>query len=164
MNNSRLNIRLRALRLGLCLCLGMILLPMNSLSSVGPPGLVLNIYTEENQHQFPLGDSIKLTLVIKNDTGEPALTEREFSKIELYTSLVVIDPAGNAYYLEKAALGHIMPPPFFWKGEAWSPAEALPPDFVRSATITDITELVPVMKTLPGWYTLDPRIRRGGRP
>lgn len=159
MNKSRFNIGVRALSLGLCLYLGTVLFPTDSVWSVGSPGLSLSIYTEQNQYQFPLGDPIKLTLVVKNVSGQPQFTERGFSKIEIHRSVVVTDPAGNSYYLDKAPLGHVMPPPFFWQGQSWGPAEVLPADFVRSATITDITEFVPTMKTTPGWYTLEMRLQ-----
>ena len=141
------------------LCFWMVLMSLSSSSvwSIESPGLSLSIYTEDDRYQFLLGVPIKLTMVMKNVTGEPVLTERGFSMIELYRALAVTDPAGNTNNLDQGALGHIMPPPFFWKGESWSPAESLPGGFVQSQTINDIRELVPAMKTTPGWYTLEIR-------
>ena len=120
-------------------------------------GLTLNLYIDEDhpELQFLLGSPIKLTMVIANTSERPIHTERGFSQVELYHSLFITDPGGKRHTVGPGTTAHKMPPPFFINGLAWSLAETLTADWVRSANIYDLCELLPMMKKTPGWYTIE---------
>ena len=122
------------------------------------PGLTLNLFTDPNHpdFKFQLGaDAIPLIIVIKNIAGKAIDTERGFSSLELYNSVIVTDPTGTKHNLKQGDELHKMPPPYFLKGRAWSLAEALPADWVRSAAIDDLRKYVPIMGAVPGWYRIE---------
>jgi hypothetical protein len=74
--------------------------------------------------------------------------------VELHHSLIVIDPGGKRYELRQKNEAHAMPPPYFLNNKPWGPAETLRVNWARSATIEDLTELIPMMKKTAGWYTI----------
>jgi len=120
--------------------------------------LGLDLYTSQNQTQYALGSPIGVSIVVKNVSGFPTNTDRGFSEIDLYNSLILTDPSGTAfkYSEQERALDH--PPPFFLEGRAAVPAETLPSTWVRTTTIDDLTNLFTMMKTNPGWYTLEAQL------
>lgn len=121
-------------------------------------GLSLGLHpdTAHPDLKFILGqEPVKLIMVISNNTGEPITTDRGFSQVELHHSLIVIDPGGKRHELRQEDKDHKMPQAFPREGQLWLLAEILPADWVRSVTIEDLTELIPMMKTTPGWYTIE---------
>jgi len=122
------------------------------------PGLTLNLYTNPDHpdFKFQLGaDAIPLIIVIQNITSKAIDTERGFSSLELYNSVIVTDPTGTKHYLKQGDESHKMPAPYFLNGRPWSLAETLPADWVRSADIDDLRNQVPIMNTTPGWYRIE---------
>lgn len=121
-------------------------------------GLTLSLHadTAHVDLKFILGqEPIKLIMVIRNNTGGPITTDRGFSQVELHHSLIVIDPGGKRHELRQKNEAHKMPPPYFLSNKPWGPAETLQADWVRSVSIEDLTELIPMMKTTAGWYTIE---------
>jgi hypothetical protein len=123
------------------------------------PGLSLNIYVEPGTGEaleYGLDvDPVKLFLVLKNESGRAIVTERDFSLEELHHSLIITDPNGARHILRPSDEIHKMPMPFFINEKAWSPAEKLPADWVKSTAIDDLREKVPVMFSTAGWYTIE---------
>ena len=123
------------------------------------PGLSLNIYVEPGAGEaleYNLGeDPVKLFLVLKNESSRVVVTERDFSLEELHHSLIITDPNGVRHILRPVDETHKMPIPYFIDEKAWSPAEKLSADWVKSTTIDDLREKVPVMLTTSGWYTIE---------
>jgi hypothetical protein len=133
------------------LCYGLVL-------GYDSPGIVLRIYgdQEHSQLQYILGqEPVHIVVVISNTAESPLLTERGFSQVELRHTLVITDPQGVKYSLSAGEMLHKMPIPFFLNDRPWGFAESLPLGWVRSVTIEDLTELVTVMKTKAGWYTIE---------
>ena len=120
-------------------------------------GLSLSLHpdTAHADLKFTLGEPIKLIMVISNNTGSPITTDRGFSQVELHHSLILTDPGGKRHELVQENKAHKMPQAFPRNGQLWLLAETLPADWVRSVTIEDLTELIPMMKTTPGWYTIE---------
>ncbi len=119
-------------------------------------GLSLGLYLPQGEGpQYDLGSPVKVILVIKNVTGFTLKTERGFSQVDFYQSLILTDPSGKVYKLTQATKALDMPPPFFLNGRAAIPAEALPADWARTVTVNDLTDLFPMMKTNPGWYSVE---------
>ena len=123
------------------------------------PGLSLNIYVEPGAgggFEYDLGkDPVKLFLVLENTSNRTIVTERDFSTEELQHSLIVTDPNRVRHILRPSDDNHKMPIPFFINEKAWSPAEKLPADWVKSTVINDLREKVPVMFSAAGWYTIE---------
>ena len=123
-------------------------------------GLSLSLYTDEahSDLQFELGqEPILLIMEIRNDTGLPIVTDRGFSQVELYRSLIMTDPAAVRHIIQHEDEANKMPSPFVINNKPWALAETLPADWVRSVTIVDLSELFPMMKNTPGWYTIEAR-------
>jgi len=120
-------------------------------------GLTLSIHADPDHTdlKFTLGEAVALIMVISNDTQGPITTDKGFSQVELHHSLIVIDPGGKRHELRQKNEAHKMPPPFFLNDQPWGLAETLPGDWVRSVTIEDLSELIPMMKTTAGWYTIE---------
>lgn len=124
---------------------------------IDTPGLKLNLYTDPGHPDFKFQldqDPIPLIIVIKNIAGTTIHTARGFSGLELYKAVIVTDPTGARHYLKQGDHSHKMPVPYFLSGRPWSLAEALPATWVRSATIDDIRDRVPIMLTTAGWYKI----------
>lgn len=124
-------------------------------------GMDLSLYADQTAPpdlQYALGSPIKVILVIKNVSGFTAATERWFSQVDLYKSLIVMDPAGKHYKYSEATKAVDMPPPFFLAGQPAIPAEVLQSGWARTITLEDLRELFPMMKTDPGWYTLEANV------
>jgi hypothetical protein len=122
------------------------------------PGVSLNIYVDQDYENltYDLGeDSVALIIVLKNTANREIVTERGFSQEELHHALIVTDPNGVRHVLRPGDEAHKMPIPFFISDQAWSLAEKLPADWVKSATIVDLREHVPVMFSTAGWYTIE---------
>jgi hypothetical protein len=123
------------------------------------PGLSLNIYVEPGAGEaleYGLDvDPVKLFLVLKNESGRAIVTERNFSLEELHHSLIITDPNGARHILRPSDEIHKMPMPFFINEKAWSPAEKLPVNWVKSTSIEDLRAKVPVMFSTAGWYTIE---------
>jgi hypothetical protein len=119
-------------------------------------GMSMEIYADQEHQnlQYNLGESVKLIMVIKNISDWSINTERGFSEINLEKSIVITDPAGVKHSVSQDKKAFDMPPPFFWNDRPASPAETLPKGWVRSATI-DLDVLLPMMRTTPGWYTVE---------
>jgi hypothetical protein len=119
-------------------------------------GLSLGLYVPQGEGpQYYLGSPVKLILVIKNESGFTLKTERGFSQVDLYQSLILTDPSGKMYKLTQAGKALDMPPPFFVNGRVAIPAEAIPAEWARTVTVNDLTNLFPMMKTSPGWYSIE---------
>lgn len=124
----------------------------------GGLSLELAVDKEHADLTYLLGaEPVKLFVKVSNAIGLPIATSRGFSQIELYNLLIVTDPNGFRYYANIDSPAHKMPPPYFIADLPWGLAETLPATWVRSLTISDLTEKFPVMKTLPGWYTIEAR-------
>lgn len=124
-------------------------------------GMDLGLYADQSAPpnlQYALGSPIKVILVIKNVRGFTAATERGFSQVDLYKSLVLTDPAGKHYKYGEATKAVDMPPPFFLAGQPAIPAEVLQSGWARTVTVEDLRDLFPMMKTDPGWYTLEANV------
>ena len=117
---------------------------------IDSPGLKLRIYGDETYPdlKFTLGQPVKVTMVIKNDTNFDINTERGFSKLEPHRHLVLFDPDGAQHVLGANVMSGDAPPPFFLGSRATIPAEKLPRGWVKSEIILDLTELFPVMKDM----------------
>jgi hypothetical protein len=126
------------------------------------PGMSLNIYVEPGAGgalEYDLGeDPVKLFVVLKNESGRVIVTERDFSLEELHHSLIITDPKGVRHILRPGDETHKMPMPFFINEKAWSPAEKLPADWVKSTAVDDLREKVPVMFSTAGWYTIEAQV------
>jgi len=123
-------------------------------------GLSLSLYTDEahSDLQFELGqEPILLIMEIRNDTGLPIVTDRGFSQVELYRSLIMTDPTAVRHIIQHEDEANKMPSPFVINNKPWALAETLPAGWVRSVTIVDFSELFPMMKNTPGWYTIEAR-------
>ncbi len=121
-------------------------------------GLRLSLHPDADHTglKFILGEeSIKLILVLRHEASGPIATDRGFSQAELHHSLIVTDPGGQRHELAEEDAPHKMPQAFYRNNQLWLKAEMLPVGWVRSVTIEDLTELVPMMKTTPGWYTIE---------
>ena len=120
--------------------------------------LTLAVDAEHADLKYTLGqDPVKVVITIENSVGQPVATSRGFSQIELYNALMVTDPNGVRHVSGSMDLGHKMPPPFFINDRPWGPAETIPADWIRSATINDLRALYPMMHTTAGWYTIEAR-------
>ncbi len=121
-------------------------------------GLSLSLQTDlaYSDRKFVLGtDPIKIIMVIRNETSGSIVTDIGFGQVELHRSLMVTDPGGKKHVLAEGAESHNMPPPLSLGDTQWLPAEELKENWVRTVTINDLRKLVPMMKTTPGWYTLE---------
>lgn len=121
-------------------------------------GMDLNLYADKNAPtdlHYDMVAPIKLILVIKNVSGFTAATERWFTQVDLYKSLILTDPSGKKFKYTQAIKAIDMPPPFFLEGKAAVPAEVLQADWARTVTVENLRELFPMMKTDPGWYVLE---------
>jgi hypothetical protein len=115
------------------------------------------VFTDQDHPdlRFQLGlDPVKLIMVIKNETNTPIATARGFSQAEFHRALIVTDPGGVRHVVGEGHKLHKMDPPFFLNARPWGQAEALPAGWVRSVTVADLRDYVPVMKTTAGWYTI----------
>lgn len=118
--------------------------------------LELAVDSDHANLTYTLGtEAVKLLVSISNAAALPIATVRGFSQIELYNSLIVTDPGGTRHVSGSESPSHKMPPPYYINSMPWGLAETLPADWIRSATITDLTEKFPVMKTTAGWYTIE---------
>ena len=134
------------------------LFSLNPAGAYDSSGVDLKIYVQQGPSglQFNLGaDAVPLIVVLSNIAGRTVYTERGFSQIELHQALVVTAPDGSRFPVHAADDGHKMPVPFFLNEKAYGLAEPLAADWSRSATISDLRELLPAMKSVPGWYTID---------
>jgi hypothetical protein len=158
-----MKLSVKALREKSCLALLVLLVVsfpicLDTAWSYDSPGLSIGLYPDQRNPdlRFTLGENpVALVVVVSNTEGRQVVTERGFSQIELRYSLIVTDPNGAKHVLNQGA--HKMPPPYDINDQPWALAESLPANWVRSATIDDLREYVPVMKTLPGWYTVEAR-------
>jgi hypothetical protein len=120
--------------------------------------LILEVDADHADLKYALGqDPIKIVITISNAAGQPIATSRGFSQIELYNAIMVTDPDGVRHVQGSMDVSHKMPPPFFIDDRPWGPAETLPADWVRSATINDLRNHYPLMHTTAGWYTIEAR-------
>jgi hypothetical protein len=123
-------------------------------------GLQLEVAVDSDHADlsYTLGtEPVKLFVKISNLSGGPLATARGFSQVELYNALVVTDPSGGRNLSGSEGSGHKMPPPYFINGIPWGLAETLPGNWVRTATVNDLRDMVPAMKTTAGWYTIEAR-------
>jgi len=127
-------------------------------TGIDTPGLRLKLYTDADHPDFKFqldADPIPLIIVIKKITDTTITTERGFSGLELYNAVIVTDPTGARHNLKPGDESHKMPVPYFLTGRPWSLAETLPAAWVRSVTINDLRDHVPIMLTTAGWYTIE---------
>ena len=139
--------------IGLCGCL----FGMTPVWAYESSGLSLRLFTDQKHPdlKYMRGvEPISILIVMTNEAGVPLATKRGFSEIELHRTLTVTDPFGARHFLGDEQDVHKMPIPYFLNGKPWGLAEELPQNWVRSTQIDDLTELVPIMKTTPGWYTV----------
>ena len=141
----------------LALLLGMMIIYPGHSWAYDSSGLGLKVLTDQ-QHEdlrFLLGqEPVPLIVVIRNETNIPIATGRGFSQVEVQRSLIITDPGGTRHMLSEGYEMHKMAPPFFLNQRPWGLAESLPADWVRSVTIDDLRNYIPVMKTTAGWYTI----------
>jgi len=123
---------------------------------VDSSGLNLNIHTDPaGQTEYALGLPVKLVMIIRNVSSWPINTERGFFQVELQRSLVITDPGEEKHALSQETIAITPLPPLYYGDQAVSPAEILPADWERIVVVDDLTELFPMMKTAPGWYTIE---------
>lgn len=123
-------------------------------------GLELKLYADQSHEDFKylLGqDPVRIHLAIRNIAAQPIVTSRGYSQVELYNHIFVTDPAGVQHILGRGEEVHKMPPPFFINDLPWALAESLPAGWVRTVTFADLRILLPMMRTVPGWYTIEAR-------
>jgi hypothetical protein len=123
-------------------------------------GISLDIYVDQGDEDLTYNladpnDPVTILLVIKNTSSRAVDTERGFSQEELYHSLIVTDPKGAKFSLRPVGKSHKMPLPFFINEKAWSLAEKLPVQWVKSAKVNDLRTYVPDMAKTAGWYTIE---------
>jgi len=149
--------RTRCLRIFMLLFLWAgLLCPGNALGD-DASGMTFSLYADADhpERRFLLGSPIQLTMVFENTSGGQIHTERGFSEMELHHALRISDPGGEKHDLSQIVKEHSMPEPWSIYDHPWIPAETLAADWVRSTTIDDLGELLPMMKTTPGWYTIE---------
>jgi hypothetical protein len=159
---KRLNYLLTAIKIKSVICLfGLIgLLYPGPIFAAGQAGLTLNLYLDQDyadRRVVPLGFSFELIMVIKNETQWPIITERNFSEKQFYINLVLIytDPFDKVkvFTLSGEDL-HAMMSAFFVAGNPMVRSEILPEEWVKSIRIEDLSELFPILKTVPGSYVV----------
>jgi len=159
--------RSRCILLNLIFILGLVILSAGTLLADDGSGLSLSLYGDPDypEFQYTLSDDqaidpIKLIIVLKNVSGQPLNMERGLSQVELSQTLELIDPCGGNYELspEAETFAYDAPPSFRVGGRPTIPAEILSSEFAKSVTIDDLRELFPVMKRLPGAYTIRARL------
>ncbi len=125
--------------------------------------LVLRVPDEQKDLHYLLGadnDPVTVIMSLCNETGKPLATERAFSNMQLYHALIVIDPKKNRHVLRPEEKAHKMEQPYILNNLEWDLAQELPAKlpsgskYCSSATISDLRELVEVMKTTPGTYKI----------
>jgi len=116
--------------------------------------------------EIPLGFPIGLVMLITNETEWELYTKQGFSQTEFFKSLHLTDPNGEKYiYIPEKETVDTMPPPIVYGDREVLLAEALSKGVVKTIVIDDLRELFPMLKTVPGWYTLEaiqPFIRFAG--
>ena len=135
---------------------------------IGPPsahsassGLAVGIAIDTDQAtpQFPLGSPVGLKMVVSNSTPWPIYTKLGFSQTEFYQSLVLTGPDGARYnYIPETEKVDTMPPTITFGDRQVILAEALSDGVVKQVVIDDLSQLFPIMETVPGWYTLEARL------
>ena len=121
-----------------------------------PTGMVLELYRDQGaSQQYEPGRPIKLIMVLRNVTGGPLNTNRDFSNTELHRYLTITLPDGQKINLAEAGLTSDPPPPIFSDGKALRTAEILSADYVQSVVIDDLTELVPQLQDITGRITIE---------
>lgn len=125
--------------------------------------LVLRVPDEQNDLHYLMGAAdhpVTVIMSLCNETGKPIATEREFSLTELHHALKVTDPIGKHHFIQHGNKIHKMPQPYFLNNQAWALAKELPATlpsgdpYCTSTTVSDLRELVEVMKTTPGIYRI----------
>jgi hypothetical protein len=159
---KQLNYLLTAIKITPVICLlGLMgLLYPGPVWAAGPAGLSLNLYLldqDNAERQFPLGFPIEMVMVVKNETQWPIITERNFSEKKFYMTLILIytDPFDKVkvFTLSGEDL-HAMMSAFFVAGNPMVRSEILPEEWVKSIRIEDLSELFPILKTVPGSYVV----------
>ena len=111
---------------------------------------------DQTDLQIPLGVPIGLVMVITNETAWELYTKKGFSQTEFFKSLHLTDPNGEKYiYIPEKETVDTMPPSIVYGGREVLLAEALSQGVVKTIVIDDLRELFPMLKTVPGWYTLE---------
>ena len=159
--------RSRSILLNLIFILGLVFLSAGTLLADDGSGLSLSLYGDPDYPEFqytlsddPAIDPIKVIIVLKNVSGQPLNMERGLSQVELSQTIELIDPCGSSYELspETGTFAYDAPPTFRVGGRPTIPAEIISADFAKSMNISDLRELFPVMKRLPGVYTIRARL------
>jgi len=121
------------------------------------PSLIVSVYLDKKPavYDFDISESVDATIVMQNSSNWPVNAERGFSDIELHRFLTVTDPVGEKHRPVQKELPTNMQATFIVNGQEAAPAEILPKNWVRSVKISDLASQIPVMKVLPGWYTIE---------
>jgi hypothetical protein len=155
--------RSKSVSFNVMLILSLVFISAGALQADDGSGLSLSLYGDPAYPDFqytlsdnPAEEPIKLIIVLKNVSGQPINMERGLSQVELSQTLEVIDPCGDSYELspETDVFAYDAPPSFRVGGRPTIPAEILSSSFAKSMTISDLRELFPVMKRIPGLYTI----------
>jgi hypothetical protein len=138
----------------------LVLLCYSAARAYDSAGISLDIYVDQGDEDLTYNladpnDPVTILLVIKNISSRAVDTERGFSQGELYHSLIVTTPEGAKFSLRPTDESHKMPLPFFINEKAWSLAEKLPVQWVKSAKVNDLRTYVPGMSKTAGWYTIE---------
>ena len=119
----------------------------------------IEINSDSDELQIPLGWQVGLTMIISNDTQWPIFTKLGFSQSEFYKALLLTGPNGGKYiYIPENEKVDTMPPPIPFGNRQVILAEELAPDFVKQVVIDDLGQLFPMINTEPGWYTIEARL------
>ncbi len=151
MNKSHAKYRLSLALLSLACFLNLVLWAEIGLS-FDSSGMSLSVFSKKSS--FNMGETLNLTIVLKNISGGEVITDSGLSSVELYRYLSITDPAGVTHSFGAGSEVHDMPQPIFWKDKAWKKVEILGADFVLSQVIDDLVVLLPMISTTPGWYTI----------
>ena len=118
----------------------------------------LAVDADSEAPQFPLGAPIGLTMIISNDTEWSLFTKLGFSQTEFFRSLILTGPDKKKYiYISEKENVDTMPPAISFGDRQVILAEELSKDFVNKVIIVDLSQLFPMIKTEPGYYTIESR-------
>lgn len=120
--------------------------------------IAIALNTDQAEPRLALGAAVGLTMAVGNSTSWPIYTKLGFSQNEFIKALILTGPAGGKYiYLPADEQIDTMPPAITFGGRQVILTEELPPGVVKKVVVDDLGELFPMLKSTPGWYTIEAR-------
>jgi hypothetical protein len=140
------------------LLLAALIAPAGAAAASSGLSLAIAVNTDQAEPQFALGFAVGLTMVVANDSPWPIYTKLGFSQTEFTKALVLTGPAGKKYiFIPEKEQVDTMPPAIPFGDRQVILAEELAPGVVKKVLIEDLSRLFPMLKTVPGWYTIEAR-------